>query len=331
MIALDRLQQIIPADQALANKALSASLKQIAGVGNTNLPTFAVVSKNIKTTRDLPIITALTTAVPPAVASYYQSTLAVGGGANGNIRAVDVIGLAAGYIATDAFLRTVEILATMDVSYLTSIFQVMANSYNGVYGDPEAGPLTIPSGLPGAGTYTGTYIPPDPGPPIVPGYYDPTAVDEAMAVLLPLVPTAISSLQSAYPTQTAELNILFNDMVNQITTEQSLQAVVKLNYAQLTPNDRNSIYGFIFSLPNYGLQTEQYGTEWFIENMADLTNQTGQAIIACMRQGQNQQLLNRAGITSNNQIPDQPIPPPPQADLLPSDYSATEAADLVIK
>jgi hypothetical protein len=41
MIAFDRLQQIIPADQALANKALSVALGQINGISQVNLPTFA--------------------------------------------------------------------------------------------------------------------------------------------------------------------------------------------------------------------------------------------------------------------------------------------------
>lgn len=329
MIALDRLQQIIPPDQALANKALSASLKQIAGITNTNLPTLAVVTSNIETTKDLPIITALTQAVPTAVSNYYTSTLAVGGGANGNIRVVDVIGLAAGWIATGAFVRTVEIFSTMNLSYLTSIFQVIANAYNGDYGDTEAGPLTIPPGLPGAGTYNGTLIPPVP--PETVGTYNPTALQAAMAVLLPLIPTAITALQSTYPSQTAELNTLFNSMADQVATEQNLQTVIKLNYSQLTPNDRNSIYGFIFSLSTYGAETEQGGVVWFIEAMADLNTQAGQAIIACLRQGRNQDLLSRAGITSNTKIPDQPDPPPPEAVLIPSKYSETEAANLVIK
>jgi hypothetical protein len=333
MIALDRLQQIIPPDQALANKALSTSLKQIAGITNTNLPTLSVVTTNLKTTKDLPAITALTEAVPPSVANYYTSTLAIGRGPNGTVRAVDVIGLAGGYIATDAFLRTVEILSTMNVAYLTSIFQVIANSYDGTYGDVGAGPLTIPSGLPGAGTYYGTLVSipnPDP-PPATFDSYNPTALQAAMAVVVPLIPTAISALQTAYPTQTAELNSLFDSMAQQVATEQDLQVVIKLDYSQLTPNDRNSIYGFIFSLPNYGLDTKEGGMEWFIEAMADLNTQAGQAIVACMRQGQNQQLLGQAGITSNNIIPDQPDPPAPEAVLIPSEYSEAEAAALVIK
>jgi hypothetical protein len=91
MITLDRLQQIIPADQALANKALSVALGQITGIQTVQLPTFANTVSGMQTTRDLPLITALTTAVPSSVANYYTSTLASGGGPNGDIRIADII------------------------------------------------------------------------------------------------------------------------------------------------------------------------------------------------------------------------------------------------
>lgn len=325
MIALDRLQQIIPADQALANKALSVALQQVNGIGYNNLPTFARTVSNLQTTKDLPLISALTQAVPPAVANYYLTTLAAGSGPNGDIRVTDIMGLAAGWIATDAFTRTVEIFATMNLTYLTSVFQTMANAYNGDYGDTEAGPLTIPGGLPGAGTYNGT-VNPSPPPD-----YSPTAIEEAMNVLTPLAIAGISSLQSSYPTETAELNTLWTSMAQQVVREDTLQPIIKLNYADLTPNDRNSIYGFIYNLPSYGTQTQVGGMAWFIEAMADLTTQGGQAIVACLREGKNRVALNSAGLVTNSNIPAEPVPAPPEAVLLPSEYTEAEASNLVVK
>lgn len=326
MIAYDRLQNIIPADQALANKALATSLQQIAGISNMTLPTLAKTVSGIQTTRDLPIITALETAVPPAVANYYTSTLSQGSGPNGQIRIVDVLGTAIGWNINDAFLQTAEIFSTMDLSSLTIIYQTIAKAGAGDYGDPDTGPLTIPPGLPGAGTYYGTA--PDPGPPPVPGD---TALNAALAVILPLIPTAIAGIQATYPTQTAELNTLWDGMCQQIITENNFQAQIKLVWADLTPNDRNSIYGFIFNLPNYGLQTEVGGMFQFLESVADLTTQTGQAIIGCLRDGQNKVLLGNAGILTNANIPADPVPPPPKAELLPGTYTSAEANSLVIK
>lgn len=329
MIAYDRLQNIIPADQALANKALATSLQQIAGISNMNLPTLARSISGVQTTKDLPLITAQTTAVPPAVADYYTSTLAQGSGPNGQIRIVDVLGVASGWTITDAFIQTVEIFSTMDLSYLTLIYQTIAKAGEGDYGDPELGPLTIPSGLPGAGTYYGTTEPnPDPPPPDI---VTETAFAAAMAVIYPLIEPAIDDLITTYPDQTTELNTLWDGMCEQIINENEFQAQIKLVWADFTANDRNSIYGFIFNLPNYGLQTEVGGMFQFLENIADLTTQGGQAIVGCLRDGQNKVVLGNAGIYTNANIPADPIPPPPEAQLLPGTYSSAEADSLVIK
>jgi len=333
MIPLNRLQQIIPADQALANKALSVALGQITGITNLTLPTLAGVSKNVATTRDLPLITALTTAVPPSVADYYTSTLAQGTGVNGSVQVVDILGLASGYPATDDFLTTVKLFGQMDLAYLTLIYTTMYHALNGDYGDTDAGPLTIPSGLPCAGTYVGTpQTEPNPDPPPTDiTYYDPTSIDLAMLCLTGAASTEISALEVKYPDQTTELNTLWNQMAQQVVTERYFQNLIGLNYSNLTANNRNAIYGLIFSLPEYGLQTEEGGMAQFIENMADLTTQAGEAIVASLRQGRNAVALNSAGIATNSRIPVAPNPPPPEANLLPADYTAAEADNLVIR
>jgi hypothetical protein len=327
MIAFDRLQQIIPADQALANKALSVALGQINGISQVNLPTFATAVTALETTRDLPLITALTTAVPPSVANYYTSTLAVGGGTNGDIRVADVIGLAGGWVATDVFLRTVEIFNTMNLIQLTLIYDTMANALDGTYGPIDSGPLVIPVGRPCAGTYVGIDIAIPPDPPD----WDPTAVSLAITCLTGAALAEIGNLQGTYPTQTAELNTLWASMAQQVVRERTLQALINLDYADLTANDRNSIYGFIYNLPGYGTETEEGGTAWLVEAMADLSTLSGEAIIACLREGRNQVALNSTGIFTNSQIPSEPIPPPPEAELLPSVYSEDEAINLVVK
>lgn len=329
MITLDRLQQIIPADQALANKALSVALGQVAGIANVPLPIFAVTVKNQQTTRDLPLITALPTAVPPSVANYYTSTLAVGNGPNGTIRIADVIGLAGGWVATDAFVQTVEIFSTMNLTTLTTIYETMYYACNGDYGDITAGPLTIPSGLPCAGTYVGTEIPPVP--PEIDPTYDPTALSLAMACLTGAAATEINNLEATYPTQTTELNSLWNSMAQQIAQENTLQAVVNLDYTELQANSRTSIYSFIYSLPTYGLDNKVGGVAWLLENMADLTSLSGEAVVGCLRQGHNQVFLNSSGIYTNLNIPADPDPPAADAELLPSTYTEAEAANLVVK
>jgi hypothetical protein len=335
MIAYDRLQQIIPADQALANKALSVSLAQITNVGAMTLPALARAVGNIETTRDLPIISSLSTAVPPNVAAYYN-TLAIGSGVNGTVQTTDVIGLASGWVATSAFGNTVAIFNTMNMTELTTVYQTMSNAASGNYGLIDSGPLTIPSGLPCAGTYYGNFYSeevPNPHPPpanITIEGYNPSALDLAMTCLVGSAGTAIANLETNYPTECAQLNTLWNSMANQVVSENNLQNTIHLNYANLQAHSTTAIYSFIYSLPQYGTQTEVGGLAQMLENMADLTIQGGQAVVATLRQGRNAAALSATGIPNNLTIPVDPAVPPPQASLIPSTYTQAEAANIII-
>jgi hypothetical protein len=113
--------------------------------------------------------------------------------------------------------------------------------------------------------------------------------------------------------------------------ERNLQTSANLIFADLQANQRNSIYGLVYSLPEYGVNTQEGGTAQLIQDVADLTTFTGQCIVAAMREGQNQQALNAAGIVVSSKIPAEPDPPPPEAVLIPSEYTEAEASNLVIK
>jgi len=333
MITFDRLQQIIPADQALANKALSVALTQINGLSAINLPTFGTAVKNLETTQSLPLITELEQAVPPSVAASITSLLAIGKGVNGNIQLVDILGLAAGWIATKAFLQAVEILESMDTSALILDYNTMTNVLNGTYNsgvDPDGyAIITIPSGFPGAGTYT-PITAPNPTPP--PANIEVTsAAAQAMPVLVGSAQTDIANLQATYPEETDRLNSLWNQMAEQVVLEQTLQALIPIPWSDLTADDRNSLYGLIYGLPDYGLQNQEGGTGWQLEQMAAISTLGGEAIIGSLREGRNQAVLNNAGIYTNNKIPGDPVPPPPPAELLPSVYTEAEAQNLVVK
>lgn len=311
MIALDRLEQIIPADQALAMKALSTSLAQVGGINQLTLSQFALATRAQQTTKDLPDITALEQPVPSTVADYFTSSLAQGTGPDGTVVPVDLLGTAAGWISTEAFAQATEILSTMNLSALETVYVTMLDVVSGTYGDPTTGPVAIPSG-PYAGTYT-------------------DANEVFSTVLTPAAQAEIVALVIAYPNQATELNTAWNNMCDQLTRENTLQSAADLNFSNLTANQRNSIYGFVYSLPNYGPDTQVGGTAQLIEGVADLTTFTGQAVVACLREGQNQQALNLAGIVVSNQIPEEPAEPPPEAVLIPSEYTEAEAIDLIIK
>ena len=99
MTALNQLSQIIPQDQALANKALAVSLQGITGISSLTLPQIASAEGNFQTTAGLPLISAQKQAVPPATAYVLLQATATGSGPNGSLGIVDFLGTAAGYPA----------------------------------------------------------------------------------------------------------------------------------------------------------------------------------------------------------------------------------------
>jgi hypothetical protein len=309
MIAYDRLSQIVPADQALACKALSVSLQQISSISTLQLPELATAVTPQQTTFDLPLISALTVAVPESVANYF-SALAVGSGSSNSIVVCDLLGTAGGYVSGPAMINTISNLANVNVVSLTSTYSTMANVVDGVYGDPVIGPVIIP-----AGPYANTYV----------------DAEEAFAnALIPGAQSQITTAISSYPSETGNLNTNWTNMATQLSLEKSLQAQAGINYANLQPNSTTSMYGFIFGLPSYGRDNQVGGVAQLVESVADYTNFTGQAVIASMREGQNQPYLQGIGIATNAPIPADPNPPPPTANLIPSTYTAQQAANIVV-
>ena len=331
MIPYDRLSQIIPPDQALANKALSVALQQISGIVNTTLPVLANTVTNQQTTNNLPLISALTEAVPASVANYLSN---IAGTTGNSVGVCDVLGVAAGYQIADLFANTILTLANTNVTYLTSIYQNMNSVVGNVYGDAIIGPVTIPVGQPAAGVYTAT----------TDGLGN-VLVNAAEAAftgtggdipptgpgLIPVAQTEIGNIIVGDANQTASLNSYFNSMAQQITQENTLQAAAQIDFANLVTSSSTSVFSLIYSLPIYGQQTEQGGQAQFWEGVANLSTFTGQAMIGAMREGYNQGYLNNAGIATNSTIPADPNPPIPPAPLIPATYTAQQAANLVIK
>jgi len=315
MIPYDRLSQIVPADQALACKAISVSLNQIAGITTMTSPSLATVVSGQETTRDLPLISALTVAVPPAVANYFTSNVAVGTGTGNSIVICDVLGTASGFVSAPALGNTISRFSTMDLASLTTIYYTMAQVASGIWTtfvplSPTVTTTTIPAGYPAAGTYA--------------------SQDLAIQALIPLAQAEIADLIVRYPTQTSAMNTDWNNMATQLTLEKQLQAQAGLNFANLVPNSTSSMYSFVFNMNSYGNDTQVGGQAQLIEGVGDLTTFTGQAVIAAMREGRNQIGLQSVGITTNGPIPADPNPPPLQANLIPSTYTAQQAANIVV-
>lgn len=344
MIAYDRLSQIIPADWALANKALSVGLQQIAGIQNMTLPILANAVVNMETNNNLPLISALTQAVPSSVANYLENLSGTGGLPFG---VCDVLGIAAGYQVTGYFNNTVSTLANTSTGYLTVIYQTMNSVVGNVYGDPVNGPVTIPIGKPAAGTYyadvqtsnvgntgnTVNVVVSTAAEVAFTGNVDMSSINPPPTGpgLFSVVYPEIGNVVTNNPQSVATLNSYFNSMSSQIIQEKRFQTSAQIDFANLIPNSSPTVYSLIYSLPIYGQQTQQGGQAQFWEGVADQSTFTGQAIVGALREGHNQLYLNNAGIITSSAIPADPNPPTAPANLIPSTYTAQQAANIVIK
>jgi hypothetical protein len=311
-ITYERLSRIIPSDQALANKAIQVSLQQIKNISTLLLVQLAAAFSNMETTRDLPAISALQEAVPVSVAAYYNSTYATGSGPNGTLVITDLLGAAVGIPFTSDLTNvttTINSMATSGIlGTLTVTYVRMKDTVDGVYSVGNT--VIIPAG-PGAGTYGN--------------------VDSALSALISDASNTVSGIQSSYPTQSANLNTNFTDMASSLSTENINLSLASIDIPNLLTTGRGPIMSFVQSLPNYGVNTQYNGPSQFLETVADLNTQGGQAIVACLREGRNLAALNAVNVGVDTNIPATPATVPPQANLIPSTYSDAEAADLVVK
>ena len=314
MITYERLSKIIPADQALACKAMSVSLQQIKNIDTLSLPQLAVAFIGTVTTKDLDQINALATAVPANVAAYYTSTYATGTGTGNTLVLTDLLGAAVGVTYIDQLNNVVTTLNSLSnvgaLANLTNIYSRMANTVNGVYGNAVSGPVTIPAGY-GNGVYSNA--------------------DAAFSnALISNAVVEIGNIVTAYPTEITSLNTEFNTMAQKVITESNNLTLATISIAELTTTDRGPVMSFVESLPTYGVNKEQNGPTWFLEQVADLTTLGGQAIVGCLREGQNLAVLNNIGIGVDTSIPSQSSSPNPVANLIPATYTTAQAANLVV-
>ena len=312
MITYERLSKIIPPDQALSCKAVSVSLQQIKNIDTLSLPQLAAAFVGTVTTKDLDQINALTTAVPANVAAFYTDTYATGTGTGNTLVLTDLLGAAVGVTYIDQLNNVVTTLNSLGngLANLTSIYTRMENTVNGVYGNAVSGPVTIPAGY-AAGVYANA--------------------DVAFSTgLIPNAVIEIGNVVTTYPTQTTSLNSEFNTMAQKIISETDNLTLATIDIAELNTEDRSPVMSFVETLPTYGVNKEQNGPAYFLEQVADLTTLGGQAIVGCLREGQNLAVLNNIGIGVDTNIPSEPSSPNPVANLIPATYTESQAANLVV-
>lgn len=325
MSTYNQLRQIIPADQALSNKALQAAFEQIKTIFDSSLPLVARATAGLESNVGLNLINALTEPLPANVIAYFTTTFATGTGEDGLFLLTDFIGTPTGWVHNKALANTTAILNAMTATGAfttltnptTGVYTVMATTASGAYtvcsvvdpGPPQilSCTTTIPNGLPGAGTYTG----------------DSASASIGLAFangLTPAMLSAVASIVSSNSADVAQTTTNFNNMSAQIALENTNLALADVVLADLivgmTP------MGLVTGLASDGRDTTEGGAAYVMQSLATNT-QGGQAIISTMREARNQNRLSSAGITTDIIVSDEVAEP--QADLGTGQYTVAQA------
>jgi len=296
--AYRELAKIIPADQALANRAIANSLGQIKNIFQLSLPIFTDAVLAMETNAGLSSINSLTQPVPSSVSSNLNALLATGTGPNGTLTLFDFMGATVGIPYTEEFTAAAVTINSMQAAnalyYLTDttdgVYTVMQDTLDGVYttvidpGPPADITITIPPGLPGAGTYLN--------------------LDDAFTVgLLPAAGNIIANIVANNASSVDSLNSNFSIMAMSLAAEKTNLVLAQVNFADLQPNSRSTIMGFGSNLQTIGKDIAPQGQAEFFTELADTSNIYGQAIISSFREGRNVAALDNVGIGADTQIP----------------------------
>ena len=309
------LQKVIPSDQALANKALVASLMQIKGIFNSTLTSLSKAVTGLETNKGLGDINALTTPVPESVGDTLKSQLGSGTGPGNTLVLNDVIGTAAGAthnVELPIVTSTMSNLATANAFYSLSfdngnptsstklgVFTVMNYVLNGAYNDaPTPNPtpppdelttITIPAPQPGAGTYG-------------PANTAPELYDSVFDVLIPIASSDIAIIATSFSANVTITTNAFGNMANQVQREMINQSKAEIDFANLQPNSTSSVMSFASNLHQYAKDVEPGQAAEYVGSVANVSTQTGQAIVASLREGRNIEALAAVGVPTDTQL-----------------------------
>jgi hypothetical protein len=299
MSTYDPLRRIIPSDQALANKALEAALKQVKGIGSVSTQDLARSLIAVENNTGLPDISTLPGPLPANVATFWTTDFVDSTGPGGTLRLADVIGTPSGWVHTANLTTVTQTLTSLTAA---GAFDSLTNSINGVYtvmgnvlagdytdtvGDPGPPPtdlffVEIPTGLPGAGTY-GDYETAD------------EAVAEAFATgLIPAMQSAVANIVAVWPTQVELANQAVANSAIQIIRENTNLAQTSVDFGNVVIN-LNPI-GLVSGLAVWAQDITDGGAAQYFESIANTDSIGGQAVISTMRESRNQTLLQGIGV-----------------------------------
>jgi hypothetical protein len=318
----DELSKIIPPADAVANKAIQVALQQINNIPNVPLPDLAqavlgAVNNPWQVTDAYLPNDLVSTGAP--VPAYYRATQEVPAGTDINNTAYWTPTTLGG-LSTMAGLPLIQAQTTPVDTSVTDYFANSVATGTGPDGtittydvlglaldadDFTARLIDTADTIDGLGTGLDD---------LSQIYVDmlSAANDAAMITLIANANAEIASIGSVHPAQVATMNTDWVYMANLMNLSARYTTEAGIDYFNLQPGDKNSVYGFVQNLSQYGLLTANHDAAEFLDNLADTAILGGQAIVGAMREGRNQAQLEANGIYNANQVPSdaevEPIP-----------------------
>lgn len=335
MSEYDRLKKVIPADQALANQALSRSLRQVKRITISNLPTIANALVAMESNSNLDLINDLDTPLPSAVGNFWANTFATGTGPGNTITVDDAIGIAGGNTVNTEMPTVIENLQTLtDATQLVSLTANVGNALsanNGIYTQMQyclanaygTGPTVVPASIYWAG---GTF----------------SDLDDAFANgLIPAANSAITSINSTNSAIAGNINLAWAAMAQQIQINQDNLSAAGIDIGNIVigdwansnvaANQQSVSLGIGVRLHAIGLDITQGGSAQFFQAVANTSSVSGQAVIASMREGRNIRLFRSGGLGIDTQLSVRNPTPALVDPTLGAQYTADQArANIII-
>jgi len=314
----DELGKIIPPADAVANKAIQVGLQQIGGLANTTWPEFAdvivgntpqvwtpadeylensVVANGSPIPQNFLAVQDTPTGIDITDTDYWEPITLGGLNTTEGLPLIQAQTTAVDDSVADYFSNTVAtgsgpngVITTYDVLGLAidsdDFATQLTTATTAINALQTAGSLNTLNTA-----YTNILL---------------AANDAAVLTQITNANNAIAAL-SASPYVTT-LNTAWNYMANILNIQRGYQNSAGVDYFNLQALEQVSIYGLVQNLSQYAQLTAAGDACEFLENIADTTTLTGQAIVGAMREGRNTPRLANTGLlTTANQIPADPV------------------------
>lgn len=336
MSEYDRLKKVMPPDQALANQAISRSLRQVKRITDSKLPAIANALAAMESNTNLGLVNALESPLPPSVSNFWANTFATGTGAGNTITINDSVGIAAGVNITDqmpAVVANIQVLANSNqlISLTANTGNAMSPT-NGIYTQMQYcltnayGPSPV---IPATAYFAGGTF---------------ANIDAAFSAgngLIAAANTAITSINSTNAATAGNINAAWNTMAAQIQQNQDTLAASGIDIgnvvlgdwanSNISSNQQSEALSLGTRLHAIGLDVEEGGAAQFFEAVANVSSVAGQSLIASLREARNIQLFNASGLGIDTQLSDVNANASVANNLSQAQYSSTQArANIVI-